>query len=68
MSVTVFRQSVILDRMTLNELLQVCHALDYVYETKDWYEARIVVGNLLLDKYAQVFKDQEGIIQIINKV
>lgn len=68
MSVTVFRQSVILDNFTLSELLQTCSALDYEYHTDDWNNARMIVGNLLLDKNAKVFKDQSGTIQIISLV
>lgn len=67
MSVTVFRQSTILDRFTADELKQVCFALDYHEVIHDWNQLRSVVGNLLLDKNVRVFKDQGGIIQIINK-
>lgn len=69
MSVTVFRQSAILDQFKFEDLKQVCFALDYKEPVDGhcWDELRALVGNLLLDKRAQVFKDQAGIINIIDR-
>ena len=67
MSVTIFRQSAILDKMTEDDFKQICFHLYHRTHYTEWNELRAEVGNLLLDKGVRVFKDQGGFIQIINK-